>query len=93
MYGIDNLSQFSTEIKKRASCSPLKYVSLTIRKTISIIQLDDEIDLTCNLGRSHEILFNIGVRKYLSTIFRTPDNVIVTDPCCVGLLVQSSVHI
>ncbi len=44
------------------------------------------------LEHSLEFLFNECVSKDLSSVLGTPDDVIVTDPRCVGLLVQSSVH-
>ena len=44
------------------------------------------------LEHSLQFLFDVCILQYCSAVFGTPDDVIVTDPRCVGLLVQASVH-
>ena len=44
------------------------------------------------LEHSLQLLFDICVSEYPSAVLGTPDDVIVTNPRCVGLLVEASVH-
>ena len=44
------------------------------------------------LEHSFQLLFNILVPENLSTVFGTPDDVVVANPFGMRLLVESSVH-
>ena len=44
------------------------------------------------LEHSLQFLFDVWVFKYRSSVLGAPDDVIVTDPRTVGLLVQTTVH-
>lgn len=44
------------------------------------------------LEHTLQLKFNVVVSEHPSTVFGTPDDMVVTDPRCVGLLVQASVH-
>ena len=44
------------------------------------------------LEHTLQLEFNVVVSEHPSAVFGTPDDVIITDPRCVGLLVQASVH-
>ena len=48
----------------------------------------------CNeLEHSLEMVFNVSVSQYFSTVFGTPYEVVITHPRCMIKLIESSVHL
>ena len=44
------------------------------------------------LEHSLQFLFDVDIAEYLASVLGTPHNVVITDPGCMGLLIQASVH-
>ena len=40
-----------------------------------------------------QLVFNVSVLEYSATILRTPYDVIITYPCCMVEMIESSIHI